>query len=158
MRTRMASAAELLAKGAMMPLLLMAKPTRPMTMATLMEMTIARIAVLAIAVIAAFFARDPNSSVFAIVSFAWAGFGAAFGPLMLFSLFWKRCNKYGAVAGMLSGGVTIFLWKYLVRPLGGAWNIYELLPAFLVASVFIVVVSLATKAPEKAIVKEFESI
>ena len=53
---------------------------------------------------------------------------------MLFALFWKRCNKYGAVAGMLSGGVTIFLWKYLVRPLGGAWNIYELLPAFLVAS------------------------
>ena len=77
---------------------------------------------------------------------------------MLFSLFWKRCNKYGAVAGMLSGGVTIFLWKYLVRPLGGAWNIYELLPAFLVASLFIVVVSLATKEPEKAIVKEFESI
>ena len=116
------------------------------------EMTIARVAVLAIAVIAAFFARDPNSSVFAIVSFAWAGFGAAFGPLMLFALFWKRCNKYGAVAGMLSGGVTIFLWKYLVRPLG------ELLPAFLVASLFIVVVSLATKAPDKAIVKEFESI
>ena len=122
------------------------------------EMTIARVAVLAIAVIAAFFARDPNSSVFAIVSFAWAGFGAAFGPLMLFALFWKRCNKYGAVAGMLSGGVTIFLWKYLVRPLGGAWNIYERLPAFLVASRFIVVVSLATKEPEKAIVKEFESI
>ena len=122
------------------------------------EMTIARIAVLAIAVVAVFFARDPNSSVFGIVSFAWAGFGAAFGPLMLFSLFWKRCNKYGAVAGMLAGGVTIFLWKYLVRPLGGAWNIYELLPAFLVASLFIVVVSLVTKAPDKEIVEEFESI
>ena len=122
------------------------------------EMTIARIAVLAVALIAIFFARDPNSSVFGIVSFAWAGFGAAFGPLMLFALFWKRCNKYGAVAGMLSGGVTIFLWKYLVRPLGGAWNIYELLPAFLVASLFIVVVSLVTKEPSKEIVKEFESV
>lgn len=122
------------------------------------EMTIARIAVLAIAVIAVFFARDPNSSVFGIVSFAWAGFGAAFGPLMLFSLFWKRCNKYGAIAGMLAGGVTIFVWKYMVRPLGGAWNIYELLPAFLVASLFIVVVSLVTKEPEKQIVQEFESI
>ena len=122
------------------------------------NLLVARLAVIAIAVIALFFAMDPNSSVFRVVSFAWAGFGATFGPIMLFSLFWKRTNKYGAIAGMLSGGVTIFLWKFLVRPLGGAWNIYELLPAFLVASVFIVVVSLATKAPSKEIVKEFESV
>ena len=122
------------------------------------EMLVARIAVLVVAVIAVFFARDPNSSVFSIVSFAWAGFGAAFGPLMLFSLFWKRCNKYGAIAGMITGGVTIFLWKYLVRPLGGAWNIYELLPAFLLASIAIVIVSLMTKEPDKEIVKEFESV
>ena len=122
------------------------------------EITIARIAVLVIAVIAAFFARDPNSSVFGIVSFAWAGFGAAFGPLMLFSLFWKRCNKYGAIAGMVAGGATIFLWKYLVRPLGGAWNIYELLPAFIVSAIFIVVVSLCTQEPDKKIVADFESV
>ena len=122
------------------------------------EIAIARIAVLVIAVIAAFFARDPNSSVFGIVSFAWAGFGAAFGPLMLFSLFWKRCNKYGAIAGMVAGGATIFLWKYLVRPLGGAWNIYELLPAFIVSSLFIVVVSLCTEEPDADIVSEFESV
>ncbi len=122
------------------------------------EMTIARIAVLSIAVIAVFFARDPNSSVFGIVSFAWAGFGASFGPLMLFSLFWKRCSKQGAVAGMLTGGVSIFLWKYLVRPLGGAWNIYELLPAFLLASIAIVIVSLATKEPDKEIIEQFESV
>ena len=122
------------------------------------EITIARIAVLVIAVIAAFFARDPNSSVFGIVSFAWAGFGAAFGPLMLFALFWKRCNKYGAVAGMVCGGATIFLWKYLVRPLGGAWNIYELLPAFVVSCAAIVIVSLLTPAPDKDIVKTFESV
>ena len=122
------------------------------------EMTIARIAVLSIAVIAVFFARDPNSSVFGIVSFAWAGFGASFGPLMLFSLFWKRCSKQGAVAGMLTGGVSIFLWKYLVRHLGGAWNIYELLPAFLLASIAIVIVSLATKEPDKEIVEQFESV
>ena len=122
------------------------------------EMTVARIAVLSIAVIAVFFARDPNSSVFGIVSFAWAGFGASFGPLVLFSLFWKRCNRHGAVAGMMVGGVTIFLWKYLVRPLGGAWNIYELLPAFLLASLAIVVVSLATKEPDAEIVETFESV
>ena len=103
-------------------------------------------------------ARDPNSSVFQIVSFAWAGFGAAFGPVVLFALFWKRSNKWGALAGMVSGGAMVFIWKYLVRPIGGAWNIYELLPAFIVASVMIVVVSLLTKAPSEDIVKEFEEV
>ena len=122
------------------------------------NLLVARLAVIGVAVIALFFAMDPNSSVFRVVSFAWAGFGATFGPVMLFSLFWKRCNKQGAIAGMLTGGIMIFVWKYLVRPLGGAWNIYELLPAFLLGSIAIVVVSLLTKEPEKAIVKEFESI
>ena len=119
-------------------------------------MIAARITLLVIAIFAVIIARDPNSSVFSIVSFAWAGFGAAFGPVILFALFWKRSNRYGALAGMLSGGVTIFVWKYLVRPLGGAWNIYELLPAFVVACVFIVVVSLATPEPEKEVLEEFE--
>ena len=121
------------------------------------EMTIARVTVLIIAVMGVFLARDPNSSVFGIVSFAWAGFGAAFGPLMLFSLFWKRTNRSGALAGMVSGGAMVFIWKYLVRPLGGAWNIYELLPAFLVACAAIVLVSLLTKAPEEEIVEEFKN-
>lgn len=118
----------------------------------------ARGTVLAIAVIAAFLARDPNSSVFNIVSFAWAGFGAVFGPIMLFSLFWKRTTKWGALSGMVSGGAMVFIWKYLVRPLGGAWNIYELLPAFIVASIFVVAVSLLTKAPDEAIIREFEEV
>ena len=122
------------------------------------NLLIARIGVIAIAVIAVFFALDPNSSIFRVVSFAWAGFGATFGPIMLFSLFWKRCNKFGAIAGMLSGAVMIFVWKFAVRPLGGAWDIYELLPAFLVSCVMIVVFSLLTKAPEKEIVEEFESV
>ena len=77
---------------------------------------------------------------------------------MLFALFWKRCNKVGAIAGMLSGSVMIFVWKYLVRPLGGAWNIYELLPAFLVSCLAIVLGSLLSKAPDREIVEEFESI
>ena len=106
--------------------------------------------------IAVFLARDPNSSVFNIVSFAWAGFGASFGPVMLAALFWKRSNRYGALAGMVAGGVMIFVWKYLVRPLGGGWNIYELLPAFLVALAAIVIVSLLTPAPEQSILDEFE--
>ena len=121
-------------------------------------MIAARATVLGIAVIGMFLARDPNSSVFGIVSFAWAGFGAAFGPVVLFALFWKRSNMYGALAGMVSGAAMVFIWKYLVRPLGGVWNIYELLPAFLTACVFIVVVSLLTPAPSKEIVDEFESV
>lgn len=121
-------------------------------------MIAARLTVVGIAIIAAFIARDPNSSIFTIVSFAWAGFGASFGPVMLFSLFWKRTTRTGALAGMISGGAMVFIWKYLVRPIGGAWDIYELLPAFLVACAFILVVSLLTKAPEQEILDEFDSI
>ena len=91
------------------------------------SMTMARVTVLIIAAISVFLARNPDSSVFYIVSFAWAGFGAAFGPLVLFALFWKRTNLQGALAGMVTGGVMVFVWKYLVRPMGGTWNIYELL-------------------------------
>ena len=119
---------------------------------------VARASLLIIAVVAVFLAWNPNSSVFRIVSFAWAGFGAAFGPLVLFSLFWRRTNRYGALAGMITGGAMIFIWKFLVRPMGGALDIYELLPAFLIALAVNVVVSLATPAPSKEIVREFESV
>ena len=122
------------------------------------SLVVARISVIIIAIIAIFIARDPDSSVFNIVSFAWAGFGAAFGPIVLFSLFWRRSNMYGALAGMVSGGVMVFVWKYLIRPLGGAWDIYELLPAFIVASIFIVVVSLLTNKPSEEITKEFDEV
>ena len=81
---------------------------------------------LLIALIAIVIALDENSVIFTIVSFAWAGFGATFGPLMLFSLFWKRMNRAGAIAGMFSGGAMVFVWNLLVRPLGGMWDIYEL--------------------------------
>jgi len=122
------------------------------------NLLIARLAVIAIAVIAVFFALNPESSIFRVVSFAWAGFGAAFGPVMLFALFWRRCNRQGALSGMLAGGVTIFLWKYLVRPLGGAWDIYELLPAFIVSSLVIVIVSLLTAPPSAEITAEFDAV
>ena len=77
---------------------------------------------------------------------------------MLMSLFWKRTNKYGCIAGMISGMIMVFVWKYEVRPLGGAWNLYELAPAFLVALIFIVIVSLATPLPEKEIEEEFDEV
>ena len=122
------------------------------------NMLAARLTVVVIAFIAIFLAADPNSNVFKIVSFAWAGFGATFGPAMLFALFWKRSNKWGALAGMVAGGVMVFVWKYLIAPMGGAWAIYELLPAFVVACIALVVVSLLTEAPEKEIVETYESV
>ena len=120
-----------------------------------MSLIVARVAIVLISVIGIFIARDPNSSVFNIVSFAWAGFGGAFGAVMLCSLFWKRSNKWGALAGMISGGATVFIWKYFVRPMGGILDIYELLPAFIVSLIMMVIVSLVTKAPDKEIEEEF---
>ena len=122
------------------------------------SMLMARLTVVVIAIIGVFIARNPNSSVFRIVSFAWAGFGATFGAVMLFSLFWKRTNRNGALAGMIVGGVMVFIWKYLIAPLGGLFGIYELLPAFLCSAAAIVVVSLLTAPPSQEIVDEFESV
>ena len=119
---------------------------------------ISRAALLIITAIAIIIAMDDNSVIFTIVSFAWAGFGATFGPLMLFSLFWKRINRAGAIAGMVVGGCMVFVWNLLVRPLGGIWDIYELLPAFILSSISIVIVSLVTAPPSKEMQKEFEDV
>ena len=118
-------------------------------------MIVARVAVIAISVVAVFIASNPDSSVFEIVSFAWAGFGATFGPIVLCALFWKRSNKQGAMAGLIVGAATIFVWKYVVRPMGGAFNIYELLPAFILALAVNIIVSLATAAPSAEVEKNF---
>ena len=123
-------------------------------------MLLARISVIAISVVAVFLAWNPDSSVFRIVSFAWAGFGAAFGPVILCALFWKRTNKYGAIAGMVAGGVMVFVWKFVIRTAfaGTVLDIYELLPAFVLALVVVVAVSLLTKAPEKEITEQFDEV
>ena len=121
------------------------------------SMLTARLTVVVIAILGVIIARDPNSSIFGIVSFAWAGFGASFGPLVICALFWKRTTFPGALAGMVAGGVSVFVWKYLIAPMGGVFGIYELLPAFLVGIVVIVVVSLLTKEPGKEIQEEFEA-
>ena len=112
--------------------------------------------VVVIAVISTFLASDPNSSVFKIVSFAWAGFGATFGPAILCALFWKRSNLQGIMAGLVAGGVMVFVWKFRIAKLGGMFAIYELMPAFLCALVAIVVVSLMTPAPTKEITDIFD--
>ena len=117
----------------------------------------ARLTIICISVVGVVLARDPNSSVFGIVSFAWAGFGGSFGAVVLCSLFWKRCNWQGALAGMLSGGLMVFVWKYIISPLGGVFGIYELLPAFLISLIVCVVVSLVTPAPSAEIEAEFDA-
>jgi sodium/proline symporter len=120
-------------------------------------MTIARVSMLVITGFGLLVALSPNSdSIFRIVSYAWAGLGAAFGPLILFSLFWKRTTLAGAAAGMISGGVIVVLWKEVVSKAGGAFAVYELLPAFIVSCLVIVLVSLATKPPASEICAEFD--
>lgn len=119
-------------------------------------MTMSRIVLLLIAVAGVVIAMDENSVIFTIVSFAWAGFGAVFGPIMLFSLFWKRTTQAGAVAGMVTGGVMVFLWKLVLKPLGGVFGIYELFPAFVLSCLVILVVSLLTPVPSAQIQQEFD--
>lgn len=124
-------------------------------------MIAARLTVIAIAVVAVIFVADPdNEGVFRIVSFAWAGFGAVFGPLMLAALFWKRANKYGAISGMIVGGAMVFIYKYLIKPAfaGTILDIYELLPAFLAGGLVLIVVSLLTPAPDSEITDTFDRV
>ena len=120
-------------------------------------MVVARLTVICIAIVAVFLAADPSSSVFKIVSFAWAGFGATFGPAVLFALFWKRSNRQGILAGLVVGGVMVFVWKFVIAKLGGMFAIYELLPAFLCACAAIVVVSLITPAPSKEVTDLYDT-
>ena len=118
---------------------------------------VSRIMLLAISAVGIVIALDENSVIFTLVAFAWAGFGATFGPIMLMSLFWKRTTWKGAIAGMVSGAVMVFVWNLLIKPLGGIFGIYELLPAFVVSLLVIVVVSLLDQKPDAEIEKEFDA-
>ena len=119
-------------------------------------MWVARVGMLLVTLFAIFVAISGNQSIFRVVSYAWAGFGASFGPLVLFSLFWKRTSFPAAVAGMVSGGAMVIIWKNAISKLGGAFAVYELLPAFIISSLVIVIVSLLTEKPSAEIEKEFE--
>ncbi len=117
-------------------------------------MWISRICVMAVAVIAALIATNQNSTVLGLVEYAWAGFGSAFGPLVLCSLFWRRTNKYGAYAGIIAGGVVDLIWAQLS---GGLFDLYEIVPGFLCGLIAIFVVSLVTAEPDKDITEKFDS-
>jgi sodium/proline symporter len=116
-----------------------------------------------VSIIGILIALDETSVIFTIVSFAWAGFGATFGPIMLFSIFWRRTTWPAAISGMLSGAAVVFIWKLLIKPLGAqlgisAFGIYELLPAFVISCLVIVVVSLATRPPSEEITSRFDRV
>ncbi|MCR4743391.1 MAG: sodium/proline symporter PutP [Treponema sp.] len=113
---------------------------------------VSRISVFVIALIGLLLATNPNSSIFGLVSFAWSGFGGTFGPLILLALYWKRTTAAGAIAGLICGGITDVVWHYLK---GGIFNVYEILPAFIVCLLVTVIVSLCTKENEE-VSKKFD--
>ena len=128
---------------------------------------VSRITVLVIAVLAYFIALNPNSSIMGLVSNAWAGLGSAFGPIVLLSLFWKRTNFTGAVAGIVSGALTVIVWDYIpivtnaegVRiTLGASTGLYSLAIGFAISVASIIIGSLLTKAPSEEMLKEFEDV
>ena len=121
-------------------------------------MLIARITVVVIALIGILLAWNPDSSVFRVVSFAWAGFGAAFGPTMLLALFDRRSTLQGALAGMIAGGAMIYIWKFAIAPMGGLWSIYELLPAFLIALVVNLIVSRLTPQAGREVLDVYDQV
>ncbi|WP_318509971.1 sodium/proline symporter PutP [Photobacterium leiognathi] len=114
---------------------------------------VGRIAVILLSIVAFILALDPESSVLALVSYAWAGFGAAFGPVLLLSLYWKEMNRNGAIAGILVGAITVVVWKQLT---GGIFDLYEIIPGFIFATLAVVVVSKATGAPSDTVQKQYK--
>ena len=115
-----------------------------------------RAMVLVIAGIAIWIAQDENSKVLKLVEFAWAGFGSAFGPVVLFSLFWKRMTSSAAMAGMVIGAVVVFAWKSVIPETSEWFNVYEMIPGFILASLAIIVVSLLSAEPENEVKETFE--
>ncbi|SHG94639.1 sodium/proline symporter PutP [Tepidibacter thalassicus] len=116
---------------------------------------VSRITVIIIAVVAYILALNPDSSVLDLVAYAWAGFGAAFGPVVIFSLFWNRMTVKGAAAGMIAGGVTVLIWKHLH---GGIFDLYEIVPGFVLSIIAIIIFSLMDKEPSKEIIDEFNRV
>ena len=126
---------------------------------------VSRLAVGAVALAAVAMAMNTESDFFKVVmkmvSFAWAGFGAAFGPVIMLALFWRRANLAGAIAGMFTGATVCFVWKFVLSDLAGRYPIfglYELAPGFILAFVATVAVSLVTRKPSQEMVDEFDSI
>ena len=118
---------------------------------------VARITLIAVLIFGILISLDSESSIFAVVSYAWAGLGASFGPLILCCLYWRRTNLQGAIAGMIVGAVTVLVWDGVVAPLGGIFAVYELLPGFVLSLFAIVIVSLVSKPPSEKVLEDFDT-
>jgi len=116
---------------------------------------VGRFTVIGVSIIAFLLALNPDSSVLDLVAYAWAGFGAAFGPTIIFSLFWKRMTRLGALGGMIFGGGTVIVWKQLS---GGIFNLYEIVPGFIISLIAIIVFSLIDREPSSEILQEFDQV
>ncbi len=119
-------------------------------------MIVARVTLIVVFLIGILVAADENSVIFFVVSYAWAGLGASFGPLTLCCLYWRRTTMQGAIAGMVAGTATVLIWHNLLAPLGGIFGIYELLPAFIVSLLAIIVVSKLTPEPAPEVLELFD--
>ena len=119
-------------------------------------MNISRFTVFAIALIALFLSLNPNSSIFGLVSYAWAGFGATFGPMVLLALYWRGMTAKGAIAGLITGFVSVVLWHNLSADVHPIFGLYEIAPGFVICLVFSVVVSLLDKNKDAEMLQEFD--
>lgn len=117
-------------------------------------LNVSRITVFVIAAIATLLALDSNSSIFGLVSYAWAGFGATFGPLILLALFWRKTTAKGAITGLIAGGVTVIVWHNLK---GGLFDVYEILPAFIICLALTIIVSLFDKNKDSEMLAEYDT-
>ncbi|WP_425061433.1 sodium/proline symporter PutP [Sporomusa carbonis] len=114
---------------------------------------VSRLTVVFVAVIAILIGLDPNNFILDMVAYAWAGFGAAFGPALIMSLFWKRMTRNGALAGIIVGGITVLVWKQLAL-----WGLYEIVPGFILSCIAIYLVSILDTPPSQEILAEFEQV
>lgn len=112
---------------------------------------VSRLTVLIVAGLAILLGMDPNNYILTMVAYAWAGFGATFGPCILMSLYWKRMNRNGALAGVIVGGLTVLIWKHF-----GWFGLYEIVPGFVLSTIAIYVVSKLSAPPSKEIQDEFD--
>ncbi|NLK94453.1 MAG: sodium/proline symporter PutP [Clostridiales bacterium] len=125
-------------------------------------LNVSRVTVFVVAILAYIIALNPNNSIMGLVSNAWAGLGASFGPIVFLSLYWKRVNIKGAVSGIISGGLTVFIWDYIPlingNTLSRATGLYSLVIGFILSTLFIIIVSLLTEEPSEEILKEFNDV
>jgi SSS family solute:Na+ symporter/sodium/proline symporter len=122
---------------------------------------VGRLSVLVVALVAVFLAYDRDSSILSLVSNAWAGFGAAFGPVVILSLYWKKMNRNGALAGMIIGAVTALVWIYVPITVGGELLsdlMYGIVPGFILSTLAIIVVSLTTQQPQVEVENTFDEM